>query len=538
MLQAEAILVEICFSQKEPSPHGTLLSLIDQSGLSLSFRDMGTHWVARVGTARVDFASKLITRRTVCFVLTASGHLLTCHDDGLIEEAAAFDAMPLLQIRQIHAGTKAAVTLHDLTLQVLNETDIGALRDWLSSRRGGAAEAVSGSPLLIHFNGQSLALGPDVPAVDKLALADIAPLNVQMLSGIHTGPERRIIELQGFQKRSGPVALSEAEFTRVRISKPVPPALPMAQALVGHGDEAEDVQRFAPISISGNPVAGQSIALLEDPDGLVRHNMDMIIDGTHLAYLREGSAPETVVYFWIQGEADRQAAPGVYLNALQAHWNRIRARLDDLYPAARKMILLMQTAGSDQSHHGSDTNHAAADQLAFVAGRDDAVMVGPIYPSALSDRVHPDLHHSRIMGELAAWALQETMAGRGWTIPRPTARRQGDRITLRFALRPDEALAGHQASPYGGRGIDAFLGVEVTGGGTITALALDGHDLHLTIDGPVTGVGYAMQRQNMRVEGNAHPARRGLLRTTLSRPAVHLPGTMLHRWLPGFEIYV
>ena len=162
--------------------------------------------------------------------------------------------------------------------------------------------------------------------------------------------------------------------------------------------------------------------------------MDMIIDGTHLAYLREGSAPETVVYFWIQGEADRQAAPGVYLNALQAHWNRIRARLDDLYPAARKMILLMQTAGSDQSHHGSDTNHAAADQLAFVAGRDDAVMVGPIYPSALSDRVHPDLQHSRIMGELAAWALRETMAGRGWTIPHPTARRQGDRITLRFAL--------------------------------------------------------------------------------------------------------
>ena len=83
----------------------------------------------------------------------------------------------------------------------------------------------------------------------------------------------------------------------------------MAQALVGHGDEAEDVQRFAPISISGNPVAGLSIALLEDPDGLVRQNMDMIIKGTHLAHLREGSAPETVVYFWIQGEADRQAAP-------------------------------------------------------------------------------------------------------------------------------------------------------------------------------------------------------------------------------------
>lgn len=392
--------------------------------------------------------------------------------------------------------------------------------------------------MLIHFNGQSLALGPDVPANDKLELADLGRPDVKMLSGLYTGSERRLVDLQGLQMRVGPVDVSEAVFARVRIAGPMPPALSMAQALSGLNSEYAGHCRYAPIAVSGSPVSGQTIAVLDQSDGLVRHNMDMIIDGTHFAYLREGSAPETVVYFWIQGEADRQAAPGVYLNALQAHWNRIRARLDDLYPAARKMILLMQTAGSDQSHHGSDTNHAAADQLAFVAGRDDAVMVGPIYPSALSDRVHPDLHHSRIMGELAAWALQETMAGRGWTIPRPTARRQGDRITLRFALRPDEALAGHQASPYGGRGIDAFLGVEVTGGGTITALALDGHDLHLTIDGPVTGVRYAMQRQNMRVEGNAHPARRGLLRTTLSRPAVHLPGTMLHRWLPGFEIDV
>ena len=49
--------------------------------------------------------------------------------------------------------------------------------------------------------------------------------------------------------------------------------------------------------------------------------------------------------------------------------------------------------------------------------------------------------------------------------------------------------------------------------GLIGTIGLSGGQLsitdHLTIDGPVTGVRYAMQRQNMRVEGNAHPARRG-----------------------------
>jgi hypothetical protein len=140
------------------------------------------------------------------------------------------------------------------------------------------------------------------------------------------------------------------------------------------------------------------------------------------------------------------------------------------------------------------------------------------------------------MGELAAWALREVQAGRPWSIGVPALRRDGDRITLDFALREDEALMAHDLDVYGGQGIDAFLGLEVKGG-QIQSVELDGHALHLSVTGPVTQIRYAMQRQNMReVEGNAYPARRGLLRTTLVRPAVHLADTTLYRWLPSFAV--
>ncbi len=317
----------------------------------------------------------------------------------------------------------------------------------------------------------------------------------------------------------------------------------MAQALAGRDNDAagqnatpSDPARFAPIALSGNPIAGESLAMLDDPQGQSRRNMDHILDATHRAFARDGLMPEKIIYFWIQGEADRSAAPGAYLKALTAHWDRIRARLDDLYPQSEKTIFLMQTAGSDQTHHRSDQYHPAADQLSFAAGRRDAVLVGPVYPSRLADLIHPDLHHSRIMGELAAWALREIYAGRPWSITSPVPRRDGDRITLDFALRDDEALTAHDLDVYGGQGIDAFLGLEVEGG-AIQAVELDGHALHISVTGPVTQVRYAMQRQSMRqVDGNAYPARRGLIRTTLTRPAVQLPETTLYRWLPSFTL--
>ncbi|TJZ89641.1 hypothetical protein FA743_18080 [Paracoccus gahaiensis] len=547
-VEAPAILVEIRFALRDTTGQGTLLSFRDASGNSLSLRNRSHHLMLQSGRARVGFPRTGDGAQTVSFALTASGRLILIQDDGVIDDLVAFDPVEILQITQIHVANQAPMMLHDVSLQVLDTAEpaqvLAALRDRVEARIGKAVTSQKlGTPLLIHFNGQSLALGPSVPAEDRLVLGSLARADLRMLTDVFTGEARRIIDLSGLQKREGPVESDDARLDRVRITGPLPPALAMAQALAGRDNDAtgpEAVQsdpiRLAPIALSGNPIAGESLAMLDDPRGPSRRNMDIVLDAMHQAFARESLMPERIVYFWIQGEADRSAEPGAYLVALIAHWNRIRARLDDLYPRSEKTIFLMQTAGSDQSHHKNEQYHPAADQLHFVADRRDAVMVGPVYPSRLSDYLHPDLHHSRIMGELAAWALREVQAGRPWSIGAPALRRDGDRITLDFALREDEALTAHDLDVYGGQGIDAFLGLEVEGG-QIQSVELDGHALHLTVTGPVTQVSYAMQRQNMReVEGNAHPARRGLIRTTLTRPAVHLADTTLYRWLPSFAV--
>lgn len=547
-VEAQAVLVEIRFALRESTGEGTVLSFREANGNNVSLRDRNRYLTLQSGRARVEFPRTGDGAQTVSFALTASGRLILIQDDGVIDDVVAFDPVEMLQITQIHVANQAPMMLHDVSLQVLDTAEpaqvLAALQDRVEARIGKAVTSQTpGTPLLIHFNGQSLALGPIVPAEERLALGSLARADLRMLTDVFTGEARRIIDLSGLQKRQGPVESDDARLDRVRIASPLPPALAMAQALAGRDNDAtgskavqSDPIRLAPIALSGNPVAGESLAMLDDPQGPSRRNMDIILNATHQAFAREGLTPERIVYFWIQGEADRSAAPGAYLTALTAHWDRIRAKLDDLYPQSEKTIFLMQTAGSDQTHHEKERYHPAADQLHFVANRLDAVLVGPVYPSRLSDRIHPDLHHSRIMGELAAWALREVQAGRPWSIGVPALRRDGDRITLDFALREDEALTAHDLDIYGGQGIDAFLGLEVEGG-QIHSVELDGHALHLSVTGPVTQIRYAMQRQNMReVEGNAYPARRGLIRTTLTRPAVQLADTTLYRWLPSFAV--
>ena len=540
-VEAQAILFEISFALRESTGEGTVLSLREANGNHISLRDRNRHLTLQSGRARVEFPRTVDGAQTVSFALTASGRLILIQDDGVIDDLVAFDPVDMLQITQIHVANQAPMMLHNVSLQVLDTAApaqvLAALRDRVEARIGKAVTSqMPGTPLLIHFNGQSLALGPVLSGEDRAEFGNLARADLRMLTNVFGGEDRRITGLSGLHRREGPIDGVNARLGWIRITNHLPPALAMAQALAGRDQNLSTPLRLSPIVLSGNPVAGESLAMLDDPQGQSRRNIDEILNATHLAFAREGLLPERIVYFWIQGEADRSAAPGAYLMALTAHWNRIRARLDDLYPQSEKTIFLMQTAGSDQTHYRTNYYHPAADQVSFVADCRDAVMVGPVYPSRLSDYLHPDLHHSRIMGELAAWALREVQAGRPWSIGVPALRRDGDRITLDFALREDEALTAHDLDVYGGQGIDAFLGLEVEGG-QIRSVELDGHALHLTVTGPVTQVRYAMQRQNMReVEGNAYPARRGLIRTTLTRPAVHLADTTLHRWLPSFAV--
>ncbi len=532
-LKAAALQVEIAFTQAPFSSDGTLLSFVDGNGRSILLRDRGTRLILQVGQARLEFGRCTGKKQVIRFAVSASGLLVACGPDGFVEEVpGAFAPMEGFEFRQINVASKASILLHGLQVFVLDGDDPARLRDRVAA--SDQAQPDPAQPLLIHFNGQSLALGATVPAEQRFQLSEICRATVRMLTGVYLDDARRPMSVHGLQARDGIVDKSEASFGRARIVTYLPPALAMAQALAGHGNQGPD--RLHPIVVAGNPVAGLSLELIEKSDGLARRNMDAVMEATQLAFRETAEMPGHVAYFWIQGEADRQAARGAYLRGLTDHWDRIRTTLDRLYPQAGKTMLLLQTAGSDQTHQPREPYHPAADQLDFVAGRPDAVMVGPAYPSRLIDRIHPDLHHSRLMGELAAWALRETLAGRPWSIGRPLTRRDGDLISLRFPLRPDESLTAHDADPYGGVGIDKFLGLEVEGGGALHEIRMQGHDLLMTVTGQISAVRYAMQRQSMRIDGNVYPARRGLIRTTLARPAVHVPQGMLYRWLPSFTV--
>lgn len=532
-LKALALQVEIAFTQAPFSSDGTLLSFVDTSGRSILLRDRGTRLILQAGQARVEFGRYTGKRQVIRFAVSASGLLLACGPDGFVAEASgAFDPSDGFEFRQVNVASKASILLHGLDVFVLDGDEPTQLRGRVVPPDQAQSDAAP--PLLLHFNGQSLALGATVPAEQRFPLSEVCGSTVRMLTGIYLDDARRTISIHGLQASEGLLDTSKASFGKPRIVTYIPPTLAMAQALAGQGNQGPD--RFHPIVVSGNPVAGLSLELIEKSDGPARRNMNTVMEATHRAFLDTGQMPGHVAYFWIQGEADRQAAKGAYLRGLTSHWDRIRKKLDHLYPQAGKTILLMQTAGADQTHQKREPYHPAADQLDFVAGCPDAVMVGPVYPSRLSDRIHPDLHHSRLMGELAAWALRETLAGNKWSIGRPLPHRDGNLITLRFPLRPDESLTAHDSDPYDGAGIDRFLGLEVEGGGTLHEIRMQGHDLLMTVSGQIDAVRYAMQRQSMRINGNVYPARRGLIRTTLARPAVHVPQGMLYRWLPSFAV--
>ncbi|WP_217845946.1 hypothetical protein [Paracoccus marcusii] len=127
-------------------------------------------------------------------------------------------------------------------------------------------------------------------------------------------------------------------------------------------------------------------------------------------------------------------------------------------------------------------------------------------------------------------------AGRNWTIHRPRPQIVGNTLILNFeSLREDEYLFAHDPTKYGGRGIDSHLGFQVTGA-TITTSQVRGRQVALTCSAAPTGFRFAYQSQDVRGSGNRFSAHRNLLRTSLTRPSILLPGQTLHRWIPSFKM--
>ncbi|CAM3187267.1 hypothetical protein [Paracoccus aminovorans] len=250
--------------------------------------------------------------------------------------------------------------------------------------------------------------------------------------------------------------------------------------------------------------------------------------------------------FLNQGEADVSRPRGWWLAAATealAGWRAQIARLTG--QAAAPKLFLHQTGGYMQGA-ASNLHDCKLDQLDLVRAQ-GGVLIGPLYPYKIDNGDGKGVHklwseYVRAY-EAGIWAAAEDAAGRPWSLLPGPATRTGDRITIPISVRGDEALttvAGVYAD-YGGD--PAHLGLEVAGGGTITAASVSGGAILLDVSGPVTAVRYAMQRAATDyrtltdASGCGYAAHRGLIRTTLTR-SVAWGGRVftIERWLPSFEL--
>lgn len=539
-LSASAVIILVRFTRNSVAnaQHGgMILNMLGSQSPNITLLAGRSHNLLRIGQMSVAIEAAE-ENEALCFALCSSGKVFVVHQGGFLEEFSAGNAIEKLTFRQVILGHRCPVTFHDLGFHLLQQATVESIRNHLSTlaevflgRR--LKPARDNAPVLIHFGGQSLAVGPRMSPGMRTKLDAIERGNVLTIDGAEAGASQRKVLLRGplsdrIIDHDRPISLAPA-----RVETSFPPAVGMAQALAGESFDKAFAR--SPFIVFGAPVSGQKLELLDDPEYACRPNTQLMMRYVGEATERQFSSPEKAFYFWVQGEADKQLLLGEYERQLSKHWEWIKMEYAKYFPDLPPKMLIMQTGSNRHTHNPKEPWNVSTDQLDFVAKTPDAELIGPVYPFRLSDQIHPNLRGSRIMGELAAWAAIEITAGRPWSILKPSIHFHDDWIVLHFPLRSDEALFADPSSKYAGIGIDEFFGLEAVGG-KITAVKLDGHKLHMQVEGPVTEIRYAMQQQDLRSFTEDHfAARRGLLRTTLTRPAVHMPGVLLYRWIPSFR---
>ncbi|WJS86695.1 hypothetical protein [Paracoccus sp. TOH] len=243
-------------------------------------------------------------------------------------------------------------------------------------------------------------------------------------------------------------------------------------------------------------------------------------------------------HLWDHGTSAKSSPRGGYLGkwwALQAdsiaYW-----RSQGLQPPRYCMT---QPSGDANTTNDGATGWAVCDDILDIVEQGGAVLGTCQHWYEIADNnVHPDAVGTALASETCAWAMAEVEAGRAWSILRPRVlSNAGGALTVRFdSLREDEVLEIEGAAKYGGAGIDAHLGFELTGG-AVTGVTVRGHVVVLQYTGAPTALRYAMQVQDVTgIPGNRYTAHRGLLRTSLQKPSKILPGRMLQRAVPSFTL--
>jgi hypothetical protein len=182
---------------------------------------------------------------------------------------------------------------------------------------------------------------------------------------------------------------------------------------------------------------------------------------------------------------------------------------------------------SQWSAWGTTTLSPYAMLAAHVANPTKHILVCPKYFLPYSDGIHLTNVGYRLLGAYYGKALHAVMSGAGFTPLRPvSAVRTGDVIVLTVAGRVGSLVLDTTAVTNPGN-----FGFEVTGGGSISAVAIVGNTLEITVTGTITRLRYAYTGNGTPNTGGPTTGPRGCLRdsdTTAGYSAGALPNWMVH----------
>lgn len=473
--------------------------------------------------------------------------------DGGIVTVAATTAIPSLAPTTITIGQGMAGTIHRVAIinRPAGQQLPISLEDAVAQFGIPTSPPVGAAAVTIHdADGQSLALGPNIGALfapDGRRWREILGSNgVQFATGLVRSDGVAVTGVATPLVKGYDLNSSVTGTTNANVNGNVPLGSVSAWALVEsgfldgtvihqfHGAGGQPVYNF-----DNDPATGSAdfIALYQNAE----HWMSEVA-----AYYAQSDIPVIVPRrYWCQGEADISLTRGEY----QARFLAVhRARCDLIKSVTGQaddpLLYIWQTGSYMRKlpHH-----MVVLDQL-DIAREWNGVLIGPIYPYLVGDaNVHPTDNASIEMGMLSAWATEEFEAGRGWNLLPPlSVSRSGGTITIPISIRSDETLMtepGKYDGPYGGD--PANLGLEVSGGGTITSASVSGGNIVVNVSGTVTSVRYAFQpapadtRALLDTDGNGYGPHRGIIRTTLTKAAsIGGLNMTLKRWAPSFEVAI
>lgn len=248
-----------------------------------------------------------------------------------------------------------------------------------------------------------------------------------------------------------------------------------------------------------------------------------------------------------QGEADNAQPRGWWLERFRSTYGQMLEQIERILgQEGTPRLYLHQTGG----YMAQPTSHWMVLEQLEALDEWGGVLVGPNYPQLIDNAdgrgVHRAMSSHIQAGELRAWAIAETEAGRAWNLLPGVALRSGNTITIPISIRDDESLTTVPGKYQAYGGDPDNLGLQVVGGGSIVSASVLGNSILIEVIGTVTAVRYAFQRDNttdwreyLDAAGCGYVRNRGLIRTTLTRSVIvaGLP-IQIERWVPSFELAI